>query len=81
MLDEDESLDAVKRALGAKERDNDEGGNGGVVPIHIPGIDANPGDPLHTYLPGIDPDWSREVGPNNYGWEAGWGDRACAPNI
>ncbi|WP_291764112.1 RHS repeat-associated core domain-containing protein [Cellulomonas sp. 73-145] len=81
MLDADQALDGVKRRLGAKEPDNDEGGNGGILPIHISGVDKDPGDPLHTYLPGVDPDGTREVGPSDYGWGAGWGDRSGVPNI
>lgn len=78
----DMDLDRVKRATGSNEPDNDEGGNGGVCPLHIGGLDKNPGDPLHTYLPGVDVgsgNW--EVGPNNYGWGKGWGDLPGKPNI
>ncbi|MDQ4501626.1 hypothetical protein [Sinomonas sp. ASV322] len=81
MLDIDKFLDVVTTVLGASEPYNDEGGKGEVLIKHIPRIDANPGGPLHTHLPGIDEDGHRELGPNNYGWEAGLGDRPGARNI
>ena len=80
LLTLDQTLDSVKRATGSQEPNNDENVNGGILPIHVSGLDKNPCDPLYTYLPGVHLNGDRDLYPKHaYPWSAGWGPIPLGP--
>ena len=80
LLDIDRGIDRLKRATGSDEPDRDEGQNDSYIEFRIKGISKCPGDRLHGFLPGYEPDGTTDLYPQRkYPWSEGFGDKPGYP--